>query len=146
MRPRMPVSNRLLLLIALLALPIAVWAQNPTEIEEERDPAAAKEPTKGFKFEFDERPSFRYGDDIRLDIKTKWHFDFRHFYPRTANPPETTDTFILQRARFGLKGKVTKWLDYEIEREMHATFGDENERHPWKDVYVDFQPFSFVRL
>src|SRR5438093_237153 len=103
---------RTLLLIVLLLLPAALFAQNPTETEED-EPAAQNDAPKGFQFKFKDRPSFRYGEDFRLDIKSKWHLDFRHFYPSIANPPETTDTFVLQRARFAFKGKVTKWFDYE---------------------------------
>jgi phosphate-selective porin OprO/OprP len=53
--------------------------------------------------------------------------------------PSIPDTFFLNKARFGLKGSVTKYFDYEIERDMRKTFGTINatEYHPWKDNYVD---------
>lgn len=135
---------RTFVLIAFLLIPPALFAQNPADDDEE--PAAQTESAKGFQFKFKDRPSFRFGEEVRVDIKTKWHFDFRHFYPPIANPPETTDTFILQRARFGLKGKVTKYFEYEVEREMRGSLGDDHPRHPWKDVYVDFQPFEFAQF
>jgi phosphate-selective porin OprO/OprP len=133
------------LLIALLLLPPAIPAQNPAD-EEETGLARHKESGRDFQFKFDERPALRFGDDFRVDFKTKWQFDFRHFYPRITNPPVTTDTFVLQRARLGVKGKVTKWVDYEIEREMRGNVGDEQEWHPWKDVNVDFKPSSTAQL
>jgi phosphate-selective porin OprO/OprP len=127
-------------------MPSMLIAQNPAGEEAEDQAAGQQEPAKGLQFKFKDRPSFRFGENFRLDIKTKWHLDFQRFFPLVANPPETTDTFILRRARLGLKGKVTKFFNYEIEREMRGTLGDEHPEHPWKDVYVDFQPFSFVHF
>jgi phosphate-selective porin OprO and OprP len=135
-----------LLLLAVLLFPAALFSQNPVEVEEDAPAAAAKDASAGFQFKFKDHPSFRYGENFQLDVRSKWHFDFRQFYPPFANAPTTTDVFLLQRARFGLKGKATKWFDYEIEREMRATFGDDHERHPWKDVNVDFKPFSQLQL
>jgi len=134
---------RTVILIALLLLPAALLAQTPGD-DDESD--AAKEPIKGFNFKFKERPSFRYGNLLRADLKTKWHLDFRHFYPEMSNNTGLLDTFTITRARFGLKGEVTKYFEYEVEREMRGTFGEEPPRHPWKDVYVDFQPYDFVRF
>src|SRR6185436_19043868 len=143
-RSRMPVLMRTLFVIVLLLLPAALFAQNPAE-DDEGD-AAQKEATKGFEFKFKDRPSFRYGENLRMDIKSKWHLDFRRFYPVAARVPDLDETFSLTRARFGLKGKVTKFFDYEVEREMRGTFGELAPRHPWKDVYVDFQPSEFLEF
>src|SRR5262249_16308207 len=132
---RAPVRN--VLLAVFLLIPVMVVGQNPIEREDEVTPESAK----GFQFKFKDRPSFRFPENFRLDIRTKWHLDFRNIDPPIANPPETTDTFKLQRARFGVRGKVTKFFNYEVEREMRTAFGEEDRpRHPWKDVYVEFRP------
>ena len=90
---------RTFVLIAFLLIPPALFAQNPADDDEE--PAAQTESAKGFQFKFKDRPSFRIGDDFRLDIKTKFHLDFRHFYPPITNLPDDS-TFLLTRARFGV--------------------------------------------
>jgi phosphate-selective porin OprO/OprP len=139
----MPLPVRSVFLIALFALPAAVLAQNPAVVNEEAD---QKEPIQGFEFRFKERPSFRYRDNLRLDIKAKWHLDFRRFDPAVAELPETTETFAVTRARFGIKGEVTNFFDYEVEREMRGALEEDHPYHPWKDVYVDFRPFDFLRF
>jgi len=129
-----------------MLIPGLLLAQKPADDDAE-EPPAQSDSHHGFKFKFKDRPSFRIGDTLRLDIKSKWHFDFRHFYPPITNLPEGEDnTFLLTRARIGLKGKVTKYFDYEVEREMRRTFSEVQERHPWRDVYVDFKPHSLVQL
>src|SRR5438105_1407870 len=109
---------RTLVLIALLLAPVTLFAQKPTDDDEEQPAAGA--PSHTFQFKFKDRPSFRIGDDFRLDIKTKFHLDFRHFYPPVTNLPDDS-TFLLTRARFGVKGEITKYVEYEFEREMRRT-------------------------
>jgi len=136
---------RALVLTALLLIPIALLAQKPPEEDEDQPPAADETQKSTLQFKFKDRPSFRYGDTFRLDIKSKWHLDFRSFSPPITNLPDDS-TFLLTRARFGLKGNVTKYFEYEFEREMRQTFADVQERHPWRDNYIDFKPLSIVRL
>ena len=129
---------RTLVLIGLLLIPAALFAQKP-ETDDEEEPTAKAGAGHAFQFKFKDRPSFRIGETFRLDIRSKWHLDFRHFYPPVTNLPLFDDnTFLLTRARFGIKGKVTKYFAYEFEREMRKTFSDVQERHPWRDNYVDF--------
>jgi phosphate-selective porin OprO/OprP len=119
-------------------------AQNPAE-QAPAEPVQ-DEPATGLQFRFKEKPSLRFRDDFRLDLEAKWQFDFRHFNPSIANPPVTTDSFVLQRARFGLKGFVTRFFSYEAERDLRGTFSDDHPEHPWKDVYVEFQPNKTFQL
>jgi phosphate-selective porin OprO and OprP len=99
---------------------------------------------KALNVEFNNRPSIRFGDVANIDIKTKWHFDFRAFDPPKWNAPavitalpETPPTFLITRTRVGFKGKVTKYFDYEFERDLRQTVGNDHEWHPWKDAYVN---------
>src|SRR5437867_3051949 len=133
---------RILLFLAVLAVPLNVFAQQPADDDDEH-PAEA--PRNNFQFKFKDRPSFRYGEIFRLDVKSKWHLDFRSFSPSVTNLPDDS-TFLLTRARFGLKGNVTKYVAYEVEREMRQTFADVRERHPWRDNDVDIRPSSLVRV
>jgi phosphate-selective porin len=128
-----------------LLIPIALSAQNPNSQDATLD-EPTQESSSRLHVDFANRPSVRFGDIANIDIKTKWNFDFRGFSPAIFNPPGLVtalpgkpDTFLLTRARVGLKGKVTKYFDYEIERDMRSTFGKDHEYHPWKDNYADFK-------
>ena len=135
---------RIRILIALLLFPVVLFGQIP-EDEDDQQPDQ-NDSGRALRLTFKNSPSLRAGDVFRMDLKSKWHLDFRHFYPAIASPPQTDDTFVLTRARFGLKGNVTKYFEYEVERELRATFGDQHERHPWRDVYVDFGPYRLIQV
>jgi hypothetical protein len=153
MSPRLEAALRKTILIGLLFIPSLLCAQNPTLLEEEEPAKATDNGGHLVQFRFKDRPSLRIGDFFRLDVKTKWHFDWLSYTPPIVNPPgvsneppEPAPTYQLTRARFAVKGKVTNYFDYEIEREMRATFYDIQERHPWKDVNVDFKPFEMLNF
>ena len=134
-----------LLLIGLLLYPMAAFAQAPGEEEATSDDDEPLQDSGGrFQISFKNRPSLRIGEFAQIGLKAKWHLDFRRFSPPIVNLPGIVnalpaipDTFFLTKARFGLKGSVTKYFDYEFERDMRATFGKANEYHPWKDNYGD---------
>jgi phosphate-selective porin len=132
---------RKLCLVLMLLLPLSALAQNNADDDEDEN---QKDPIKGFQLKFKDRPSFRYGENFRLDIKTKWHLDFTDFSPPVG--PHADDHFAVTRARFGVKGEVTKYFDYEIERELRGALEEDHPYHPWKDVFVDFNAFKFVRF
>jgi len=97
----------------------------------------------------------RIGEFAQIDFKAKWHFDFRTFSPSAINLPGVVtalpavpDLFNLTRARFGLKGKVTKYFDYEVERDLREELdvGQINDYHPWKDNYVDVNIHRFIHV
>jgi phosphate-selective porin OprO and OprP len=144
-----------LFLIGLLLYPIAVFAQkNPADEETVSDDEPVQHSGERFQFSFKNRPSLRIGEFAQVDFKAKWHFDFRRFSPSAVNLPGIVnalpadpDLFALTRARFGLKGKVTKFFDYEIERDLRADIDETlNEYHPWKDNYVDVNLHRMVHI
>ena len=137
---------RILLVLALLLVPAMLFAQVPGEEEPTTEDEAITDSGHLVQVSFKNRPSLRIGEFAQVDLKAKWHLDFRRFSPPVVNLPgivnalpATPDTFFLNKARFGLKGHVTKYIDYEVERDMRKTFGTINatEYHPWKDNYVD---------
>src|SRR5262245_61246349 len=115
-----------LLLVGLLLYPVAIFAQAPVGDEEAAsDDEPVKHSGERFQLSFKDRPSLRIGEFAQVDFKSKWHFDFRKFSPSAINLPGVVtalpaqpDLFSLTRARFGLKGKVTKYFDYEVERDL----------------------------
>jgi len=130
-----------------------LFAQNPGEDEAITDDELVPDSNGRVEVSFKNRPSLRIGEAVQIELKTKWHLDFRDFSPPIWNPPgivnalpATPDTFYLTKARFGFKGRVTKYFDYEIERDMRRTFGNANEYHPWKDNYVDFRAYRLLQV
>jgi phosphate-selective porin len=145
---------RTLLLIACLLVPAFVFAQNPNEDQPGTDDEPVVQTPDGpFHISFKNRPSIRLGEFASIDIKAKFHLDWRGFDPNSWNPPavvnalpETPPTFYLTRARFGLKGTVTKRVQYEFERDMRQTFGSDHEWHPWKDNYVNVNVHRYLSV
>src|SRR5713226_7294936 len=94
---------RTLLLIALLLTPGMLLAQNPSD---ETNPAEDDEPVARaghqLQLSFKNRPSLRIGEFANIELKGKWHLDFRGFDPpkweapaRVTALPSTPPTFYL---------------------------------------------------
>jgi phosphate-selective porin len=139
----------------MVLIPAALLAQIPAEDEPAAQDDAIRDSGHFLQFRFKNRPSLRIGEFANVDLKSKWHFDYEQFYPPVWNPPGTsigvvpqTQHFILSRARLGLKGDVTHFISYEIEREMRRTFGGEREpeAHVWKDVNMNFSARRSVQV
>jgi len=121
--------KRALLLTLLLAM-IAV-------------PAAAQGKKKDRRgFVWDDRPTFVFGKNINLEIKGRTLTEWRWFDPGIKE-----DLFHLRTARVGLKGKLTKHFDWEIEREIHEA-GDTKkvEFGSWKDVNIVWNTYDAVKI
>lgn len=145
---------RRLLLIGLLFIPAILFGQqNPGEEEEATDDEPVQDSGRSLHVTFKNRPSLRLGEFANVDLKAKWYFDFRGFDPpRVDLPgivnalPTTPDTFYLSKSRVGLKGSITKYFDYEIERDLRRTFSARPEYHPWKDNYVDVNVHRLLKV
>jgi phosphate-selective porin len=144
---------RTLLLITLLLAPGFLFAQNNSDesVPDEDEPVASS--THPLWLSLKNRPSFRFGEFANVDIRAKWHLDWRAFDPpkweapaQVTALPSTPPTFYLTRARFGLKGDVTKRISYEVERDMRETFGSDHEWHPWKDNYADVTVTKWLQI
>jgi phosphate-selective porin len=102
--------------------------------------AAQNEPRRGFAWH--DRPAIVFGEDVYVDFRVKANLDWRVFDPEL----DGEDLFELDAGRLGLKGEITRHLDFEIERDLilepetnTGRWGD------WKDVYLNwdtFDPFS----
>ena len=78
-------------------------------------------------FVWKDRPSFRWGDWVRVDFRLKLQADL-WFSP---DPTEREEGDLdWSRRRIGVKGFVLKKLDYEIEHDL-ASDGE------WRDVYLN---------
>ena len=89
-----------------------------------------------------QRPSIVFGKDINVDIRGRVQFDWRTF-----DPDLNEDAYDLRTLRLGLKGKLTKHFDWEIERAIEKTADLEEtvERWrlgQWKDVFGNWTTFD----
>jgi phosphate-selective porin len=100
-----------------IIVPIPGAAQTATGARENPD----------IRTDWNPRPSFRFGDAVRIDLRLKIQGDFRTFSP---DQPNDDGTFELHRRRAGVQGRVFERVEFEIERELR-------EDGPWRDVYVN---------
>jgi phosphate-selective porin OprO/OprP len=107
-------------------------------------PAAAQ--SKGQRgFVWDDRPMIVFGEDVNIAVTGRALVEWRWFDPEIGE-----DLFALRAGRLGLKGDLTRHIDWEIEREIGAgdlevddsriEFGD------WKDIYVRWRTFDAARV
>ena len=106
-------------------------------------PAAAQD-KRGLVW--DNRPSIVFGKDINIDVRGRVQSDWRTF-----DPDIDEDTYDLRTLRLGLKGKLTKHFDWEIERAVEKAADAEEtvERWrfgQWKDVFANWTTFDAVRV
>src|SRR5689334_24882178 len=96
------------LIVTLLLAAIAVPAAAQTKKKDRRG------------FVWDDRPTIVFAKDVVLEIKGRTLFEWRTFSPDVKE-----DVFHLRTARVGLKGKLTKHFDWEIEREITQDDNDQ---------------------
>src|SRR5688572_7432530 len=89
------------------------------------------------------RPSLRFGDSLRVDLRAKIQADMRGF-----NPHLTTEegAFDMHRVRFGVEGRFLRHFRYEAEYEFRETFGGREVKHPLRDAFVDFDYLDDFQL
>jgi phosphate-selective porin OprO and OprP len=94
-------------------------------------------------FVLKDRPSFRVGNLLRMDLRARVQSDFQAFSP---NLQTAEGAFDLNRVRIGLEGKFLKHFDYQVEHEFRESFGGPKSKHPWRDVYITFDYFGSFQL
>jgi len=102
-------------------------------------PAMAQGKKKEVKrgFVWDDRPTFVFGKNIDVELKGRALLEWRGFDPDIGE-----DTFHLRTARLGLKGKLTKHFDWEMEREITGDDILHLEPGNWKDIYLEWNTFD----
>src|SRR4051812_13367976 len=99
---------RVFALLALFLFPATIFAQNPND--DPADDELIQDSARPWQLSFKNRPSLRIGEFTTIDLKAKFHFDFRGFDPNSWNAPgqytalpSTPPTFYLTRSFVGLK-------------------------------------------
>lgn len=102
--------------------------------------AAADAAGGGWRFSWKQHPSVRYGNVFRLDVEGKMQEDGRSIY----GPVTDFKTWEFHRNRFGIKGYVTRNIEYEVEHEFTENELTEKDltagitpKSRWKDVNVN---------
>jgi phosphate-selective porin OprO/OprP len=97
-------------------------------------------PRSGVGFSWKQHPSFRVGNVFRLDLEAKLQEDAHSTYGVVKG----LDTWEFHRNRIGIKGFVTKQIEYEVEHEFteHELTEKDIElgvtpKSRWKDVNVN---------
>jgi phosphate-selective porin OprO/OprP len=89
-----------------------------------------------------QHPSLRFGDAVRVDLTGKFQEDFHSSYD--GSKAAGLATWELHRNRVGIKGKVLKNIEYEVEYELtekeltdHDALLGYTPNSQWKDVNVN---------
>ncbi len=131
---------RSLICILLFLFPISALSQQTGGEDSKED----DDTRSGVRLVVKDRPSLRIGKAVRIELESKLQFDFINYVPDLKVAPKTDDPYELGRARFGIVGRVTKYVEYELEREFRGSFGETRPAYPWKDAYVDFKISRFA--
>ena len=86
---------------------------------------------------FDRRPSVRFGDVLRIELRVTVQNDVRQYSrPLGAGHP----VHELNRARLGVEGRLFSRIEFEVEREFT------DSRDPWRDAFVNVKFSRGMRL
>jgi phosphate-selective porin OprO and OprP len=96
----------------------------------------SQEPSR-VAFSFEKNPSLRVGSNLRFDVHFKSQADWRDFPDQAA---DSDDVFDLHRARIVVDGRATKYVEYQVEREMR------DDNRPWRDVFANVRPLRAFEL
>src|SRR5262245_23140364 len=88
-------------------------------------------------FSFEKNPSLRIGSHLRFDVHFKSQADWRDFPEQTA---DSDDVFDVPRARIVVDGRATRYVEYQVERDMR------DASRPWRDVFANVRPLRAFEL
>lgn len=89
------------------------------------------------------QPSVRMGEWLRVDFRVRLMHDFRAFDPELSG--DQGETSNLRQLRVGLRGYVTKDIEFEVEREIRNEVSEllRLRTNPtstlWRDVFVNYR-------
>ena len=127
-----------------LMLAAAAQAAEQTQVvvdshaSSDASPAAAARPEqrRAVEFTWKDRPSFEFGDRLRIDLRARVHTGASRL---EAEPGSTGDAPDLDKRRVGVEGSFGTILRFEVTRELAHS-------RPWRDAYLDYRQFSTARV
>jgi phosphate-selective porin OprO/OprP len=122
--------------LILTAAPASAQVQQDGQTPRPEGSTAKEEPP--VRFSFNDNPSLRIGSNVRLEAHFKSQVDWRDFSDDEAD--DDRDAFDLNRARVGLDGRVSRYVEYQVEREVRGT------KRPWRDVFVKIRPMRAFQV
>ena len=116
---------------------------------DEADDDEADNSLGGPRFSWVRHPSFRVGNIFCVDFEAKMQEDGHSSY----GPLSQIDTWEFHRNRFGVKGYLTKKIEFEVEHEFTEKELTEKdvalgvtEKSRWKDVNVNLKYFKKAQI
>src|SRR5688572_260208 len=122
------------LVLLLPASPSFAQDADSTSTEQETSATPAE---RDWDLRWNNRPSVRYGDLLRIDVRARLVSDLRN--PDAALTDNDTSRFDIARRRIGLEGEIADVADFQIEREFAG-------RRPWRDVYLNYRGLDRVEF
>jgi phosphate-selective porin OprO/OprP len=90
----------------------------------------------GFRVVWDDTPSFRFGDVLRIDFQMKLQADLRVYRPGLDAPD---GQFQMARRRLGVRGTLFKDVEFEFEAEMR-------DEEPILDAWVSHARWKAIQV
>jgi len=99
---------------------------------------APAQPDEGdnWRFTWDEHPSLRFGDVIRLDFRLRLQTQVRGSQGEMGDSNDDD----LARRRIGVAGTFKNLVDFQVEREIS------NDVDPWRDVFVNYRQYTVAEI
>lgn len=101
-----------------------------------QDPAAREEAAK-WAFRWEEHPSVRLGNWLRVDFRARFQGDLRRSEASIGGREESARD--IARRRVGIDGEIRGLVDFQVERELR-------DDPAWRDVYVNYRQFDAVQV
>jgi phosphate-selective porin OprO and OprP len=130
-------SGTLPVAIVALLFPVrSVHAQVTPDLQAPAEPRIDGQEQPRISLSFKDNPSLRIGSNLRFDVHFKSQADWRDFSDQSASG----DEFDLNRARIGIDGRVSRYVEYQVERELRSA------KRPWRDVFVNVRPLRAAQV
>jgi phosphate-selective porin len=121
-------------LIVTLAVPAGARAQTTSD-EQTRSKGAWTQDGEAGVFTMGDSPSWRWGDQVRIDLHARVQADMSLQEESGA----AWDRFAWGNRRIGVEGVLFKRVEFQIEREL-------SDVEPWRDVFADVRVNRALRI
>lgn len=112
-------------------------AAKPEKADKTQEKASGDATKREWKLSWENRPTVRYGDLVRIDVRARFAGDLRE---SDASLEESdTSRLDIARRRVGVTGVIAGVADFQVERELASA-------RAWRDVYVDYRGFAHVDI